>query len=161
MGTIRGFARPRGVWNNEGWSPWGRKRWQARRLGQLGSLIHSNRNRVLPRLGSSRSQGIVPLGVTAPRRMLGGCSRSQNHEWLCPDFAPSAIAGAGLPLPSTPLPSPRLHLSPSQRRYPGWLRRKRGAEPALLFVRAATGKSSSISTRTAGDVHLFIQAGQP
>lgn len=34
----------------------------------------------------------------------GGGGRSQDHEWLCTDFAPSAIAGAGLHLPSTLLP---------------------------------------------------------
>lgn len=58
-------------------------------------------------------------------------------------------------------PSPRLHLSPFRRRYPGSLHRKGGAEPALVFVRAAAGKSSKISTCTAGDAYLYIQARKP
>lgn len=101
---------------SRGWSRRGRWGWQALRLGQLGSFTHSNRIRVLPRLGGSprmRPTGHCPLGVTGHRRLLGGGSRSQNHERLCPDFAPSAIAGAGLPLPSTLLPLGCISAHPS------------------------------------------------
>lgn len=57
------------------------------------------------------STGPFPLGVTSPHAvnprlslwMLGN-GRSQGHKWFCPDFAPSAIVGAGLHLPSTLLP---------------------------------------------------------
>lgn len=86
------------------------------------------------------SQDTVPWGppphTLATAAWPGECW-SQDHECLCPDLAPSAIAG--LHLPSTLLPF-GLHLSPFRHRYPGWLRRKGGAESALVFVRAATGK---------------------
>lgn len=66
------------------------------------------------------------MGVT------GGCSEGAESP---AEFAPSALPGLGC-LSSFPAPSSLP--AASQPRYPGCLRRKNsGAEPALLFVRAA------------------------
>lgn len=117
METIWGFARPHGVWIVRN-GVIGKAGIAAPATWTTCSLMPSKRKHVLPSFGGSpkmRSTGHGPLGVTSPhvghrslpRRMLGvgvGGGRSQDHEWLCTDFAPSAIAGAGLHLPSTLLP---------------------------------------------------------
>lgn len=114
METIWGFARPHGVWIV--------RNGVVEKAGIADpatwttcSLMPSNRKHVLPSFGGSpkmRSTGHGPLGGSPPHTSATaacpeGCcagSRSQDHEWLCPDFAPSAIARAGLHLPFTLLP---------------------------------------------------------
>lgn len=139
------YTAPRSLDSEEWMESTGKRRGrQALRLGQLGSSAHSSRDRVLPRFGGSarmRPTGHCPFGVTAPRtghrrrprRMLGGGSRSHNHEQLCPDFAPSAIAEAGLPLPSTLLPLGCISAHPSAVIPPGCAEKGERSRPCSLF----------------------------
>lgn len=65
--------------------------------------------------------------------MLGVGSRGQNHEWLCPDFAPPAIAGAGLPLLSTPRPLGCISAHPSAVIPAGCAEKGERSRPCSLF----------------------------
>lgn len=147
--------------DSQEWGRWGRRGWQGLRLGQLGSFTHSsNRNRVLwqPRRALSLRGH---RATRRPRRMLGGGSRSQNHQRLCPDFAPSAIAGAELPLPSTVLPLGRISAHPSAVIPAGCAEKGERSRPCSLFELRLGEAPGYLSTRAAGDAHLFTHAGKP
>lgn len=119
METIWGFARPHGVWTVRNGAD-GKAGTADPATWTTCSLMPSNRENILPSLEGLPQDALYrarslggrhhthwPLQL-APKDAGGGgrgCSRSQNQEWLCPDFAPSAIAGAGLHLPSALLPS--------------------------------------------------------
>lgn len=155
------LAQPRGVLDSEEWSGWGRRGWQALRLGQLGSLIPSNRNGVLPWFGCA-PRGMVPSGSPQPAPGTQGCSQGAQSPVALPRLCSiSHCRGwAASPPPPPSFLSAASQPTPASAVIPAGCAEKRGAEPALLFVRAANWEKLQ-------DIHPhrrcspITQAGKP